>query len=246
MSKPIGAKEAALRVQREQKAKEQKAKPLTKSQQMMVDDGLPPALVREGGSPKLGKPRKPNDGVTLAAPLAVQKAIAKDLADDPDIPGLPGDVGPADDRGEAAMAAHEAVNDPAPADDSLPELTIADSAPKPKAKKAKKQKAGDGPAAATKERTKVRTKTEKKASKAKARTPVKAKTSPAKGERSPLAVGEFIVKNSPTMDQLSKRFGIDPHPMRSKVFAARHELGFKIEHKDGRYSGTAPKAAKKA
>ena len=90
VSKPIGAKEAALRVQREQRAKEQKAKPRTAAQQMMVDDGLPPALVRAGGSPKLAKPVNASAGVTLAPPIAVQKAIAADLAeptdDGPDFP----------------------------------------------------------------------------------------------------------------------------------------------------------------
>lgn len=92
----------------------------------------------------------------------------------------------------------------------------------------------------------MRAKTNKKAAKAKARTAVKSKkTAPARaGDRSPLAVGEYIVRNAPTMEQLAKHFGIDPHPMRAKVFAARHTLGFKIEHKDGRYSGTAPKSAK--
>jgi hypothetical protein len=47
----------------------------------MIADGLPPKLARTGPAPKIKKPDT-GVGVTLAPPVAVQKAIAADLADD--------------------------------------------------------------------------------------------------------------------------------------------------------------------
>lgn len=67
-------------------------------------------------------------------------------------------------------------------------------------------------------------------------------------DRSPLAVGTFIVAAGPAgrpMAELEKEFGIDAHPMRSKIFAARHEHGFTIDYdaKAKAYVGQAPKVA---
>lgn len=64
-------------------------------------------------------------------------------------------------------------------------------------------------------------------------------------DRSPLAVGTFIVgggDNGRTMEALEKHFGIEAHPMRSKIFAARHEHGFTIDYhaRAKAYVGTAP------
>ena len=73
MTQKIGPKELALKSQREDIAKHHK---------MMIADGSPPKLVRTGSGPKLVK-KSPEVGVTLAPPLAVQKAIAADLADEP-------------------------------------------------------------------------------------------------------------------------------------------------------------------
>lgn len=74
---------------------------------------------------------------------------------------------------------------------------------------------------------------------------VVARTKPAKKiDRSPLAVGTFVCRDGGcTMEQLVKRFGIEAHPMRTKIHAAKHELGFKIEYdrETKRYTGTAPK-----
>lgn len=77
------------------------------------------------------------------------------------------------------------------------------------------------------------------------RTAVKGKTA-AKIDRSPRAVGDFIVaggKDGVAMADLEKKFGIDAHPMRSKIHAARHELKFRIEYdsKTSRYVGSAPR-----
>ena len=93
----------------------------------------------------------------------------------------------------------------------------------------------------------MRTKTQKKTAKAKSRVAVKAKTTKAvaRGERSPATVGEYIAKHKPTMDQLSKHFGMNAHPLRAKMTVARSQ-GFKIDYdtKDKRYSAVAPKAKK--
>ena len=136
MSKPIGAKEAALRVQREQRVKEQKAKPRTAAQQMMVDDGLPPALVRAGGSPKLAKPVNASAGVTLAPPIAVQKAIAADLAeptdDGPDFPDRSDAVKQREFKDSTEGEVEKAQDGPAPR--TTKETTVKKSKTKTKAK----------------------------------------------------------------------------------------------------------------
>jgi hypothetical protein len=65
----IGPKEQALR--------ELKAHHLT-----MIEDGLPAKFARTEVPPKKKPRRDVSAGVTLAPPIAVQKAIAADLADD--------------------------------------------------------------------------------------------------------------------------------------------------------------------
>ena len=98
------------------------------------------------------------------------------------------------------------------------------------------------PEVAAKKESAVRTK-KARTKKAAPRTAVKGKTS-AKSERSPRAVGEFVCRDGGcTMDELVKRFGVEAHPMRAKIHAAKHQLGFKIEYdyEAKRYSGTAPK-----
>ena len=73
MSKP-GAKELAQR--------ELQAKKLSRAHEMMLEDGCPPKCLRTGSAPKIKDHRKRDDGVTLAPPLAVQKALAAEFADD--------------------------------------------------------------------------------------------------------------------------------------------------------------------
>lgn len=97
--------------------------------------------------------------------------------------------------------------------------------------------------AVTKESGAMRTKKAKKTSGG--RTAVKGKTSGKKSDRSPLAVGTFIAaagEKGVTMDQIVKKFGIEAHPMRAKIHAAKHELGFTVEydHKAKRYTAKAP------
>ena len=70
-------------------------------------------------------------------------------------------------------------------------------------------------------------------------------------DRSPLAVGTFIVlggENGRSMADLEKHFGIEAHPMRSKIHAARHEHGFTIDYdaKAKAYVGVAPKVKEPA
>lgn len=45
-----------------------------------------------------------------------------------------------------------------------------------------------------------------------------------------------------SMAELTKKFGIESHPMRAKIFYVRHTLGWKVDTLDGRYFATEPKA----
>lgn len=121
-----------------------------------------------------------------------------------------------------------------------------------KAQAAKKPKA---PASAKPEESPLKTKKKAKAKSAARRTASKT-TAPKRArrtldpnkDRSPLAVGTFIVAAGPEgrkMVELEKEFGIAAHPMRTKIFVARHEHGFTIEYdtKAKAYVGQAPKVA---
>ena len=86
--------------------------------------------------------------------------------------------------------------------------------------------------------------------KAKAKPAAKAAAAPkkvasAKGvDRSPLTVGTFITRDGGcSMAELEKEFKMDAHPLRSKIHAAKHKLGFTIEYdaKEKRYTGQAPR-----
>jgi hypothetical protein len=98
------------------------------------------------------------------------------------------------------------------------------------------------------EKENVMRKKEKK--KSAPRTAVKGKTSaPKKVDRSPLAVGTFIAAagaEGVAMSDIEKKFVMDAHPLRAKIYDARHKLGFDIKHdaKAKRYLGNAPKATK--
>lgn len=74
---------------------------------------------------------------------------------------------------------------------------------------------------------------------AKAKKPTAAKTTiPA------LEVAAFVCRDGgASMAELEKEFGIDAHPMRAKIHYVRHKLGYGVETREGRYYGTAPKAA---
>ena len=71
------------------------------------------------------------------------------------------------------------------------------------------------------------------------------KVSAAKGvDRSPLTVGTFITRDGGcSMAEREKEFKMDAHPLRSKIHAAKHKLGFTIEYdaKEKRYTGQAPR-----
>lgn len=92
MSK-IGTKELELRKMRETiadgeaaEARASKKQKLTEAHKLMLADGLPLALVRtDAPSRKPARDKSAGDpGVTLAPPLAVQKAISADLAEPKD------------------------------------------------------------------------------------------------------------------------------------------------------------------
>ena len=90
----------------------------------------------------------------------------------------------------------------------------------------------------------------KAAPKAKAKPPKIAKSAKkitsAKGvDRRPLTVGTFITRpGGCTMAELEKKFRMDAHPLRSKIHAAKHKLGFSIIYDNEKkiYTGTSPAA----
>lgn len=116
-------------------------------------------------------------------------------------------------------------------------------------------------AAATQEETVKTTKPKKKAKAArKKKTKPKATkaavakvTKPASSAKAPVPaqdVADFISRpvseenplGGASMDELVAQFGIEPHPMRAKIFYVRHTLKYAVKPKDGRYYGTPPKA----
>jgi hypothetical protein len=70
----IGPKELAQR--------DLQAKKCSRAHEMMLEDGCPEKILRTGDGPKLKPRADKSTGVTLAAPLAVQKAISAEFADD--------------------------------------------------------------------------------------------------------------------------------------------------------------------
>ena len=110
------------------------------------------------------------------------------------------------------------------------------------------------PPARPAEESGVSKKTKKKAAapKAKAKTKPAAKAAApkkvaaAKGvDRRPLTVGTFITRpGGCTMAELEKKFRMDAHPLRSKIHAAKHKLGFSIIYDNEKkiYTGTSPAA----
>src|ERR1035437_6542130 len=67
---------------KEQSIRDLLPRPIAKHHQMMIEDGCPPAVVRsDDARPKMSKPKTTDQGVTLAAPLAIQKAIAAEFAE---------------------------------------------------------------------------------------------------------------------------------------------------------------------
>ena len=92
MAQKVGPKEKANAALRGRK--------LSRAHELMLEDGVPEACLRfPDDKPKTAiKPKPANGGVTLAPPLAVQKAIAADLADEGATPKTP--APPAVDRQE--------------------------------------------------------------------------------------------------------------------------------------------------
>lgn len=94
-------------------------------------------------------------------------------------------------------------------------------------------------------------KSPKKKAPAKAKRPAatpKKKAAPKEIDRSPLTVAKFIVAAGDkgiAMAQLEKKFDMDGHPLRSKIHAAKHRLGFQIVfHPDRKvYTGNSPVGA---
>ena len=96
------------------------------------------------------------------------------------------------------------------------------------------------PAMPAEESSVVKKAKKKPAPKAKAKPP---KIVKAGVDRSPLTVGTFITRDGGcSMADLEKEFKMDAHPLRSKIHAAKHKLGFTIEYdaKTKLYSGYTP------
>jgi hypothetical protein len=57
-------------------------------------------------------------------------------------------------------------------------------------------------------------------------------------------VAEFVSRpGGASMEELTKKFGIEAHPMRAKIYNVRHTLGYAVEVREGRYYGTPPAAS---
>jgi hypothetical protein len=99
---------------------------------------------------------------------------------------------------------------------------------------------------AKKAAAKAKAKKPPKIARAKAAAPKKAKPAKPGVDRRPLTVGTFVTRpGGCTMAELEREFKMDAHPLRSKIFTAKHVLGFTIEYdaKEKRYTGTAPRIA---
>jgi len=202
-SKKVGPKEAQVRALRETGCKIDHDAEGTIPKQLCALCN--PALKRRDTR----APSKPSGaGVSLAPPVAVQKAIAADLAEES-----------ASATTTKAMVA--AVDEP-------------------------KKTAAAKPTAKQKE-SGVKKSSIKKAVKAAKQKPtpkakIKAKGRGKRAGVPALDVAAFVCrKEGASMAEMEKKFGIDAHPMRAKIFYIRHELGYKVETKDGRYFGTEPR-----
>lgn len=164
---------------------------------------------------------------------------------------MPNKIGPReqqlrDMRGESSAAAAtrrvmvEAVDGPKRGPAAKPPRATAPAKPEESVMGAKTTK--------TTKKAKSKSKAKRPAARAAAKSPKKTAAPKAGGERSPLAVAEFICAGGAggvAMADLEKKFGIEAHPMRSKIHAARHELGYAIEFdaKAKRYVGKPPSKA---
>jgi catalase (peroxidase I) len=127
----------------------------------------------------------------------------------------------------------------------------------PKESKLREQRASNrgaeqatAPKAAKPKPEKPKSTAKPKAAKKAAKAKVQKKTA-AKVDRSPATIGDFIVAAGEAgveMSAIEKKFKMDAHPLRSKIFTARHKLGYHIEYVETtkRYVGRAPAAAKEA
>lgn len=156
-------------------------------------------------------------------------------------------------------------------DDGLPEKFVRTSAPKrapekkdddgvtlappPEAKKATAGDAAGGPKQAPEHPAPTQESELKKPKKAAAKkAPAKKAKTAAKPRRQTKGaakkkgvpaqlIADFVCRpGGASMDELTKEFGIEAHPMRAKIFYVKHTLGYVVDHKDGRYHGTAPAA----
>jgi hypothetical protein len=58
------------------------------------------------------------------------------------------------------------------------------------------------------------------------------------------AVADFVSRpGGASIEELTKKFGIEAHPMRAKIYNVRHTLGYAVEVREGRYYGTPPAAS---
>lgn len=118
------------------------------------------------------------------------------------------------------------------------------SQPEPETPAPKKESEVRTPAKKSAARAKVKDKTQ-----AKKPAGVKKPKTERKVDRRPLTIGTFISAagdKGVTMAQIEKKFDMDAHPLRAKIFTAKHTLGFTItyDHKGKRYTGAAPATPK--
>lgn len=231
----------------------------TKSQQIMIGDGLPTAA-----SITQEERRESWKGLKLTRPSAA--SVEKPKGEDPVARKLRREHEAAEARKtaerlrllydnqkrsrddaravkEAAMAAQQqAATTAEDTDMTKPQLKAMVPTTRGNGSSAKKKQSKHARARAGKEKAGALS-TARAAAAKKQRKPVI--TAPSGGRVSGQQVADFVCRaGGASMEELVAQFGIEAHPMRAKVFYVRHTLGYEVEVREGRYHGTAPKGSK--
>jgi hypothetical protein len=219
----------------------------TKSQQIMIDDGLPlaAALTHEERletwkgrrltrtAPPIERP-KAEDPEARKLRKEVEAAEAKKKAEKLRL--LRENQQLARDEARAVKEAAEAAQATTQETDVKKASTLSKIIPTPTRGKGNSAKKKSKTKAARRAPTAARTKPPAKP---------KADPKPRDGRVSAQQVADFVSRaGGASMEELVAEFGIEAHPMRAKIFYVRHTLGYDVEVKEGRYLGTAPKVSK--
>jgi hypothetical protein len=179
--------------------------------------GHPDCKFKSGPAPKTAKTKK-NDGVTLAPPASIQKAIAADFAEEPTDGGsdFP-------DRSDAVK--QREFNDNAKTPEATAPVMQQENAMLTETEttttEIEKPKKTATPKAA-----KTSKKTSKKSAKSKARTRVKSKSTTSGDSKKATVLA--MLKKGATMDELTKATGWTPHSVHGLIGSIRSKMKLKV------------------